>query len=375
MQDRTARIAARIFKEAAAEEKPPRDDLRKRYKTEDMDRADRKDFSDTAADPDLKAGASDRTASGWTVDKKFDFEYRGKTGHAKVHYTLMSNGRDVDNFSGEIKWDKGGTTRIPETRMLGVYGRYANKEIIDALVKCIREIECGIRDWQGHLKASAALKATPQVGQMKFRYRLYCANSLFSFIAFLPTAAEPELFVAVRRAFEKDWRRVEDSLVSGGYRNLEVYRLEQDETRDGQPILLFRGNLHDSQDDRLLRKAANSVGAEFIPQPWRGESVTAARRVAAGMRAPSRSFLEKEIRQMAAKGVDAAHRLNDNLYLVAEAKGNPRGEIMEFHWQNYRGDSFGFATVEEDRFGQHTPARAAVKLLDDFAKSSLRIFR
>lgn len=271
MQDRTARIAARIFKEAAAEEKPPRDDLRKRYKTEDFDKADRKDFSDTAADPDLKAA--------------------------------------------------------------------------------------------------------PQVGQLKFRYRLYCSNSLFSFIAFLPTIAVPELFVAARRAFERDFRKFEDYLAEHGYPNTEVYRLEQDETRDGHPIMLFRGNLHDSQDNRLLETAANSVGAEYLSRQWRGESANAARRLAAGMRAPSRSFLEKEIRQMAAKGVDAAHRLNDNLYLVAEAKGNPRGAVMEFHWQNYRGDSFGFATVEEDRFNQHTPARAAAKLLDDFAKSSLRIFR
>ena len=265
MPSRASRIAARLAGlTAAAEEKPPRDDLRKRYKEDDIAKEDRADYKDTHGDPDMMAGASGRTASGWTVDKKFDFEYRGKTGHAKVHYTLMSNGRDVDNFSGEIKWDKGGTTHIPETRLLGVYGRYANKEIIDALVKCIREIECGIRDWQGHLKASAALKAA-----------------------------------------------------------------------------------------RLARVA---------------RSIAAAYRL-------DRRYLERDILKICENGQNAVHRYNENLYLVAEAKGNPRGAVMEFHWQNARGESFGLATVKEDRFGQNTPAQAANRLFNDYAKSSLRIFR
>lgn len=99
-----------------------------------------------------------------------------------------------------------------------------------------------------------------------------------------------------------------------------------------------------------------------------------ARSVAAAYRL-DRRYLERDILKICENGQNAVHRYNENLYLVAEAKGNPRGAVMEFHWQNARGESFGLATVKEDRFGQNTPAQAANRLFNDYAKSSLRIFQ
>lgn len=105
-----------------------------------------------------------------------------------------------------------------------------------------------------------------------------------------------------------------------------------------------------------------------------GRLARIAKMVAAAYRL-DRRYLERDILAICEKGVDATHRYNENLFLVAEAKGNPRGAIMEFHWMNARGESFGLATVKEDRFNQNTPAKAAERLFNDYAKSSLRIFR